>query len=664
MDLTRYADLFQSESKEHVAELNRLLLELERSPKSAETIDGIFRAAHSLKGMSAAMGYDAVASLAHELESVLERVRSGQLAVRPAVTDALFAAADALEAAIGRAARGESGGDAHGAVVAQLASLVGRRFVQVVSAPAPSVASPATVEGRLVRIRVAAETPMRGVRAWMIVKRAESLGRVTSVTPDVEALQRGEFGRGFTLRVVTDATRDELERAILDTGDVEAVSVDDAVDAAREPAPDARAEQRHIRVDTRRLDAMMNLVGELVIARGRLQRIAETMAMAPLDDALLGASRLIAELQDEIIASRMVPVSQALDRFPRLVRDVAKQLGKEAELEIVGSDIELDRSVLDVIGDPLTHLLRNAVDHGLESPDARVAAGKPRTGRIRIVASREHASVELRVSDDGGGIDHERVVAKARALGMLGPHERASRDEIARIVMRPGFSTAETVTALSGRGVGIDAVATTVRRLGGTLHIASESGQGTTIALRLPATLAIVRALIARVGDETYAVPAAHVTGALELDPAALRTAGGRELLSTRDGDLPVLWLRRLIEMPAGDDTFKQVIVLRTGERRAGLVIDEIIEQREIVVKGYDDAAGARALFSGATILSDGAPALIVDVGGVLETELSVIGGTAVHSMSAAVRVMATLMTDTTTNATTNTKTTTHRMPP
>ncbi|MDQ6830912.1 MAG: chemotaxis protein CheA, partial [Gemmatimonadota bacterium] len=561
MDLSRYADLFASESREHVAELNRLLLELERSPKSTEVIDGIFRAAHSLKGMSAAMGHDAVASLAHELESVLDRVRSGQLAVGPAVTDALFAAADALESAIARASRGESGDDAHGAVIAQLAALLGRPTGPAINAPTPTVAPSGSGEGRLVRIRVASESPMRGVRAWMIVKRAESLGRVSSVTPEIEALQRGEFGRGFTLRLVTDAPRDEIERAILDTGDVEAVSVDDAVDVARETVTDARGEQRHIRVDTRRLDAMMNLVGELVIARGRLQRIADSLALVQLDDALLAASRLIAELQEEIIGSRMVPVSQAFDRFPRLVRDVAKQLGKEADLEITGGDIELDRSVLDVIGDPLTHLLRNAVDHGLESPDERAAAGKPRTGRIRIVALREHASVELRVSDDGRGIDHERVMAKARALGMLGPHERASDDDIARIIMRPGFSTAERVTELSGRGVGIDAVATTVRRLGGTLHITSERGGGTTIAVRLPATLAIVRALIARVGDETYAVPTTHVTGALQLDPAALRHQGGRELLSTREGDLPVLRLRKLIEMARGDDTLKQVIV-------------------------------------------------------------------------------------------------------
>ncbi|MEP6689639.1 MAG: chemotaxis protein CheA [Gemmatimonadaceae bacterium] len=621
LDTSRYADLFLTESRDHLAAMSEALLALERSPRARGPVDAVFRAAHTLKGMSAAMGHDAIAALAHEIEPLLERVRRRELQATRALVDVLLAGADALEAAIAGVPSGGLMGtdDACRAAAHRIAAFEG----VTIASSAPSLPTPAAgisavaLEGRLVRIRVSSDVPMRGVRAFLIVRRAESLGRVSALTPDLDALQRGEFGRGFSLRIVTDEPRDAIEHALLAVGDVEAVSVDGEGDAERalEPAAGAHAGvRRHVRVDTRRLDALMNLVGELVIARGRLERIAGAMESDDLTQGVGDAARLIADLQAEIIASRMLPVAEVFERFPRVVRDAARQLGKNAELTIEGGDIELDRSVLDVISEPVMHLLRNAVDHGLESPVERAAAGKPLTGRVTLTASREHASVAIRVRDDGRGVDRERVVAKARALGMLDAAAAPTDDEIADLIARPGFSTAPEVTAFSGRGVGIDVVASTVRRLGGAVEIISVRGEGTCVTLRLPPTLAIVRAVVARVAGETYALPAAHVVTALELDRRALSGAAAAERLATRDGPVPVIRLRTLLEMEPDDDTLKQVVLLRAGERRVALVIDEVVEQREIVVKPFDAALGTAPLFSGATILGDGAPALILDV--------------------------------------------------
>jgi two-component system chemotaxis sensor kinase CheA len=379
-----------------------------------------------------------------------------------------------------------------------------------------------------------------------------------------------------------------------------------------------------VRIDLRRLDALMNLIGELVITRGRLQAITRGTEDAALSEAMDQASRLIGELQDEIMLSRMVPVWQVFDRFPRLVRDAARALGKEVELTVEGKEIELDRSMLDEIGDPIVHLLRNAVDHGIESPDDRRAAGKPPQGRLTLTAARERSSVVIRVADDGKGVDRARVMQKARAQGMVDvSRTELSDDDLLRVLARPGFSTAEQVTDISGRGVGIDAVLSRVRALGGSVEFRSAPGEGTAITLRLPVTLAIVRALLARVADETYAVPITHVKETVQVEGRAVRAVRGSEVLMLREDVLPLVRFREMVRLPrvpATDRTAApgQVIVLEIGERRVGVVVDELAGQQDIVVKQFDAVRGSAALFSGATILSDGSPALIVDVGSLI----------------------------------------------
>jgi len=400
----------------------------------------------------------------------------------------------------------------------------------------------------------------------------------------------------------------------------------EAAPAARAPTADAaQRQQRHVRIDLRRLDSLMNLIGELVITRGRLQQIAGSADQTALQETVTQASRLIGDLRDEIMTSRMVPVWQVFDRFPRLVRDASRALRKQVEFAIEGKDIELDRSMLDEIGDPIVHLLRNAVDHGIETPDDRLRAGKPAAGRLVLSATRDRSAVVIRVTDDGRGIDRDKVLSRAKTWGLVElAKTELSDDELLRLVSRPGFSTAEQVTQTSGRGVGVDAVYTRVRSLGGAVDIKSVPGQGTTVTLRLPLTLAIVRALLARVGQEVYAVPLTHVSETVELHPEVRRTLRGKEVLVLREDVLPLLRLRSLVGLPddaasrpTGHGQLEQVVVVEVADRRAGLVVDELAGQQEIVVKQYDAVRDGLKIFGGATILSDGSPALIVDVSSV-----------------------------------------------
>ncbi|MFI5245762.1 MAG: chemotaxis protein CheA, partial [Gemmatimonadales bacterium] len=330
----------------------------------------------------------------------------------------------------------------------------------------------------------------------------------------------------------------------------------------------------------------------------------------------------VTELQQEILAMRMVPVWQVFDRFPRLVRDTAHRLNKEVTFAVEGKEIELDRSLLDEIGEPIVHLLRNAIGHGIESPEARAAAGKPRAGRVVLSAARDRAAVQIRVSDDGRGIERARVLDRARALGLVDEGTREIGDDaLFRLVARPGFSTADEVSELSGRGVGIDAVLTKVRALGGLLELKSVSGEGTSITIRLPLTLALVRALLARTGTERYALPITHVRETLEYDSDVVQSVKGRPVLVLRDEVLPLFELRDVVRQrgDSGASAHREIVVIERGSRRSGLVVDELIGQQDIVVKQFDAARDGLALFSGATILADGAPALIMDVRSLVE---------------------------------------------
>jgi len=522
VDNAKYAQLFLTESREYLLEVNNALLDLEQGESEA-SVARLFRAVHSMKGMSAAMSYNAVAELSHELETLFDRLRSGSLLITPQIVDTLFAAADALEHAV----------------------------------------------------NLATGVPTQELDVTGIVERLRMAGAETAQT--------------FTSEFAVAAKE-------------------------KNATPDAKLGPRHIRIEARRLDTLMDMAGELVIARDRLVQIAAAIGDAGLMEATLQASQLITTLQNEIMTSRMVPVWQVFDRFPRLVRDTARSLGKDVDFRIEGKEIELDRSMVDEMGEPVLHLLRNSLDHGVELPAERKAAGKPAVATVTLTAERDRATVVIRVTDDGRGIDKALVIPRAIELGLVAPGTTdMSDEELIRVISRPGFSTAETVTDISGRGVGFDIVANKVRSLGGSLEVHTTPGLGTTVGMRLPLTLAISRALLARVERETYAIPLTHVVETFALSQPMLLESKGREHLMIRDDAFPTVRLRERVGLPASDGAGGQVVLVELAERRVALIVDEFLGQQEVVVKQFDGVAGSRNLFSGATILGDGAPALIID---------------------------------------------------
>jgi two-component system chemotaxis sensor kinase CheA len=472
--------------------------------------------------------------------------------------------------------------------------------------------------GRLVQVTLRPEAALKGGRAMLVIRRAQGLGPVHAITPAVAAFEAEDFDGRIAFRLEAQASAAEIERVLRGAGDVERVAVAD--EEARPAAGGVEAleagKSRHIRVDLRRLDDLMNLIGELATARGRLNELAAERRDPALDDVAVQVSRLAGDLQAEIIQTRMTPVWQVFDRFPRLVRDVARQLRKEVAFRVEGKDIELDRAILDELGDPLVHLLRNAVDHGIESPAERRRKGKNPEGVIVLAAARERASVAISISDDGRGIDRRAILAKAKAQGLVeGYVEALSDDQLLRVLARPGFTTAEAVTS-----VGIDVAMTRIRALGGTVDVRTDMGKGTAFVLRLPPTLAIVRALVTAVGRERYALPLSYVAETVEFGQAAKTTVEGREAMVLRDRVVPLVHLRQLLGVDGGDQPAgkRPVIVLEMGDRRTGVVVDGMLGQQEVVVKSFDAPRGTLPVFSGATIMGDGVPALILDAGGLL----------------------------------------------
>jgi len=620
MDLSQYAELFLAESREHLTTINQLLLEWERDPGASEPVAGIFRAMHNVKGMAATMGYGVVADLAHRAESLLDVLRRGKQAPPDEVVELLFRSVDALDQAIEASVAGREADLDLSDVLKSLdrasqtlGADVERPAVQRPSAPVVAVAAGA---GRPVRVVLVAEAQLKGARALLILRRLEALGRVHAVEPPPSQMESDEFGGQFAFRVETAAADEDLEREIRTAGDVDRVEFAASEEAAR---TEAGGRSKHIRVDLRRLDALMNLIGELLTARGRLTELSAASADPDLENVAVRVSGLAADLQAEIVSARMTPVWQVFDRFPRLVRDLARKLGKQITLRVEGKEIELDRAILDEIGEPLVHLLRNSADHGLESPDERVAAGKPAEGVIELSAMRERAAVAIRVRDDGRGIDRNEILAQAKELGLVDAEVDALSDELLmRVLGRSGISTASEVSEVSGRGVGIDAVVHAVRALGGGIEVDSELGMGTAFTLRLPTTLAIIRALITRVGEERYALPITHVAETLDLDTAAVTRVDGRDAMTLREEVVPLVHMRQMLEIGGEPPPRSPVIVLQIGERRCGIVVDRLVSQQEIVVKTFSPPQGTLPIFSGATILGEGRPVLILDAGGLV----------------------------------------------
>lgn len=562
MDMARYAALFLSEAREHLTEVDHALLALERDGMQAEpavadaSFATVFRGVHTIKGMAAAMGYSAVEQLSHALESRCEPLRTGDEAVSAAVLALLFDGTAMLRAAVDAVPDGLTE-----------ATDATRAFVQ-----------------RL----------------------------CTEPLPQPPSAEVGS---------VSTATDDEIIGAARAAGEVAHVAVTAGTRTPAQGVARVSDAPRTVRLDARRLDTLLDLVGELVITRDRLVRALEESEHRDrhVVRAATDAARLVTALQEEVLQARMLPAAQVFDRFPRLVRDIAHELGKSVHLTMEGREIELDRSLLDAIGDPIMHLLRNALDHGIEDAETRRSSGKPAVGELVLRAVRDRGAIVIQVQDDGRGIDRDAVLHRAQARGLVDAHVMTLADEaLLPLVAHPGLSTASNVTSLSGRGVGVDVVCTRVRALGGQIDLETITGVGTVFTLRLPLTLAIIRALLVQVGGETYAIPAAQVTEVLEFDGSV--AGADAPSMTVRDETIALVALEQRFAdapsplPPAPGNAIRQVVLVELAARRVALLVDAVLAQQDIVVKPLTAVREAQPWFSGATVLGDGSPALIVDV--------------------------------------------------
>ena len=606
MELNRYLDLYLSESHDHLRLLNKSLLALEDRAAAAGAIEEAFRAAHTLKGMSSTMGFTSVSDMAHELENLLDQIRHATRSADAGTIDELLAAADALEHAINAAASGT------------IASTP-----DVAAAPvAPPAAKQLDVDADFyARISLHEEEPMKLARAMILTRTAIGQGLVERSVP---AQFTDDFDGEFALVLKEDGDEAALTRLLEAASEIASFSIvrTSAAPAPAIPAPvtlplpataPATAPKvNYVRVDQRRLDEVADSLGEIAILQGRLDQVISS-DNSTLSDMVTRMTRLISELQHSILAMRMVPVADVFDRFPRMVRDAARALGKDVDFKIEGNDIEIDRAILEEVADPLVHLLRNAVDHGIETPAERAKAKKPEKAKLVLRAWRDRSSVRIQVQEDGRGVNAKKVVAKARALGLAVPETGdVGNDDLLRILCAPGFSTAEQVTDVSGRGVGMDAVAAKIRALGGAIDMQTRVGHGTTFTLRLPLTLAIAQALRVRVGGEDYAIPLTHVAEAVELDSCEIERHKGREVLRLREEVLPLVRLRTVMRSTQ-DGSESAAVIAELGERRTALAVDELVGREQILVKQFDGAIGTLPIFSGVTLLADGRPALVLD---------------------------------------------------
>jgi two-component system chemotaxis sensor kinase CheA len=671
-----------AESGEHLAGYARDLVLLERAGRdgrdAAATVDSLFRHAHSLKGMSAAMALDGIAALAHRAEDLVDLARSGGSALDAEAVDLLLAAGDALGAMVQAAASGTRPVPEPG-LLERLDEAVRRRRddsrtppldalgARPLAEPGPSLAQPAggapargaplapalragpdagrepaslaapahpaPVPTRRVRaeVEIAASCPVPAVRAFLVVKKLSALGAVAETAPAVDELRAGRLpARRLEVVLDTAETLQALERALSQISDLAGVTLraEDPVSPA-EPGPPAAQPgaaregpdpARTVRVRTEILDGFLDAVGELILATARLREIGRAVPEAhrgALDEGVDRLHGIVKDLHDKVMAVRMTPLHLLTERLPRVARDLARATGKQVEVEIEGAEIEIDRAILEELSDPLVHVLRNAVDHGIEPPHLRLLAGKPETGKVALRARRERDRVILEISDDGRGMDPARLRDAAVARGVLRPDQAVllSDREALLLACLPGVSTAGTVTEVSGRGVGMDAVKRTVEALGGTLELESAAGQGSRVTLRLPLTVAVQPVLLVRVGEEVLGLPIAKVHGAAQVSLAALDHSRGEPVL-VHEGELvPVHELARLLGLPEAADAAERAVVVAEGEGgRIGLAVDALLGQHEAVLKPLGAPLDQVPGLSAVTVLGNGRPVFILDV--------------------------------------------------
>jgi two-component system chemotaxis sensor kinase CheA len=645
VDLTQFHKTFFEESREGLDAMEAALLALDSGSTDAELVHTIFRAAHSIKGGAATFGFADVAAFTHVAESLLEEVRSGRRAVGGELIDLLLRSVDCLRLMLDRSSSGRPVADAESeGLRAELVRLVSG---DIEAGPA-GVAPKAAVSGwdigfiALPHLLQTGNDPLRLFRELQQLGRLEVLRAflVDGAPAQLAALDPGQCYLGWELRLHGAVARTDID-AVFDwlDGDCELVLKpfeEVAVPATAEPVASATtsspstgaSEGSSIRVGIDKVDALINMMGELVITQSMLSDIGEKFDMSQLErlrEGLVQLERNTRELQESVMRIRMLPIGSVFNRFPRLVRDLERKLDKQVRLELHGEHTELDKTVLEKIGDPLVHLVRNAIDHGLESPAQRKAAGKPEAGTLKLNAYHEGGNIVVQISDDGAGLNHAAIVAKARQRGLISAGQALTDAEVAELIFQPGFSTAAKATDLSGRGVGMDVVRRNVRDLGGSVGVHSVSGKGSMFTIALPLTLAIIDGLVTAVGSERYIVPLISIVESLRLRPDMVRRiAGGGEVFHFRDEYLPIMRLHQTFACADAVTDIERgiVVVVEEDGRRVGLLVDDLLGQQQAVVKSLEAHYQRVQGISGATILSDGSVALIVDVSGVVRLGL------------------------------------------
>ncbi len=662
MDMSQYLGVFVEESKENIQSLNDSILELESNPESKNAIDEIFRLMHTLKGTSATMGFQRMSKLSHILESKLDDVRSGKAKVTETLIDELLAGLDKINSAVVEIEKGgdDSLIDENGDPISQIDQSQNRPAEKAVK---PSYAVPDHVEDVAVSaiqkgfnvynvsINLLKDATMKSARMYIVFHRIEDDGsQIIYSEPSTEDIEKENFESDVKLTIITKKQLSEIKKMIENVSEIENVSVTNfeitdqtkglkAAESSGMKAPEQKSEfkkeeseiqndaekrraklAKSVRVDVEKLDALMNLMAELVISRSRIEETLKQYKIKEMDESLSQLSRITLDLQSTVMKIRMIPVSFVFERFPRMVRDLSKSMNKKVELIIEGEETELDRTVADEIGEPLTHLIRNAIDHGIEDEQERISVGKSQTGRITLSAHQEGDSVLIEISDDGRGFDREKILKKALEKGIIQEYEtsKMTSEEILNLAFLPGFSTKDVSTEISGRGVGMDVVKNVVESLNGTVYLESFDKHGSKTTIRLPLTLSIIQVLLVEVGKQVYAVPISAIDSTLSMKESDVKDLEGRKTAIVRNELVPLLDLREIFDGRNPDGRFELVVTKYKG-KKYGLTVDRLIRQQDIVIKALGRFFKDTREFSGGAILGNGSIALIIDVPSIVD---------------------------------------------
>ncbi|CDD35171.1 cheA signal transduction histidine kinase [Roseburia sp. CAG:309] len=690
MDTSQYLELFIDETKEHLQSLNEHILELEKEPEDTDTINEIFRAAHTLKGMAGTMGYTRMQRLTHDLENVFQEIRNGNMKANAKLIDILFRGLDALEGYLEIiSTTGSEGTEDNEDIIKDLDELVKEgtgkesddtKEEKKKEAPAqPQAAGSdkdkfrsipvseyeiaamdnAKQEGQHIlgiTVYLQESCVLKAARAFLVFKSVEDKGELIKSVPTTEQIEDEEFDFDFSWILATKEDKETIKKLIMNVSEIADVAIDDFTysaekpeekqeekqeektvaataaapkeekkEAPKKPAVKGKVASRSVRVDIDKLDVLMNLVSELIIAKNALVSVSSADGVTDLssnstfNENIEYLERVTTNLHESVMKVRMVPIESVVNRFPRMIRDLNRKLNKKMELYMTGEDTELDRTVIDELGDPLMHLLRNSADHGLESNEERVRLGKPEVGSIYLDAYQDGNNVTIEVRDDGAGINIEKVRNKAIEKGTITEQqaETMTEKDFIDLLFRPSFSTADKISDVSGRGVGLDVVKTKIESLGGSIEAKTVKGEGSTFIIQLPLTLAIIQALMVEVGKEKYAIPLGNIDTIEDIALDEIKLVQSKEVIHLRGSVIPIVRMNEVLEMENyerdPDSKSMVVVVVKKGDQRLGLGVDNLLGQQETVIKSMGHHITNAKLFSGATILGDGEVALILD---------------------------------------------------